>query len=71
MWPPLWFLGLEPKFAEPLAHQGYGACAIAKLVSDPNNHLPPEGAVAPAARRSRFRDPCLNGDDPAAPLNNP
>ena len=21
--------------------------------------LPPEGAAAPAARRSRFRDPCL------------
>ncbi len=33
----------------------------AKLVSDPNNQLPPEGAAAPAARQSRFRGPCLKG----------
>ena len=32
----------------------------AKLASDPNNQLPPEGAAAPAIRQSRSRGPCLH-----------
>jgi len=36
--PALWFLGSEPKFAQPSAGpQGTALCAAAKLVSDPNN----------------------------------
>ena len=57
--PPRWFLGSEPKFARPLAYpQGAVPGTAAKLVSDPNNQLPPEGAAAPAAGRSPFRGPC-------------
>ncbi len=60
MLPPLRFLGSEPKFTEPSARpQGAVLCTAVKLVSDPNNLLPPEGAAAPAARLSRFRGPCL------------
>ena len=36
--PTLWFLGSEPKFAEPSAPpKGAAQSATAKLVSDPNN----------------------------------
>ena len=38
-------------------------CIAAKLASDPNNQLPPEGAVV---WRSRFRGPCLQEERPRA-----
>ena len=60
--PPRWFLGSESKFAKPLAcPKGAMLCIAAKLASDPNNQLPPEGAAAPAVWQSQSRGPCLQG----------
>ncbi len=62
MRPPRWFLGSEPKFANPSAYPtGAALRDAAKLVSDPNNQMPPEGAAAPAAWQSQFRGPDLKG----------
>ena len=60
---PTLFLGSEPKFAETVSRTTVAMQRIAaKLVSDPNNSLPPEGAAAPAAWQSQFRGPGLVGD---------
>ena len=42
--------------------EGCGALHAAKLMSDPNNQLLPEGAAAPVSRQSRIRGPCLKRD---------
>ena len=68
--PPRWFLGSEPKFAKPLAcSKGAVPSTAAKLVSDPNNQLPPEGAAAPAGRQSRTRGPGWFEDIPGSPTS--
>ena len=60
MRPPRRFLGSESKFAQPKAGpQGSVLRTEAKLASDPNNRLPPEGAAAPAVWRSQSRGPSL------------
>src|SRR5450830_1152845 len=50
--PALWFLGSEPKFAEPSAPpQGAAQSAAAKLVSDPNNQRGGGERVGPKMKR--------------------
>jgi hypothetical protein len=59
MLPPRWFLGSEPKFTKTSAcPAGAVLCTAVKLVSDPNNQLPPKGAAAPAVWQSQSRGPC-------------
>src|SRR5450830_1710129 len=53
--PALWFLGSEPKFAQPSADpQGTALRAVAKLVSDPNNQREPTAIFGRVLKQRKY-----------------